>query len=270
MRGSKLHKALSISAIIVMIIILHIVGFLRPVEELLRRIILPGSDALYSWSITLGDEIETFESVESLEQAYTELHTKYVEEQRKSALAFLLQEENTQLREQLSFFSSSTYPHIGADVVGKNIEPLGSTLIINIGENHGVLIGNPVIVRNGILIGTVIRVNKTTALVRLLNDNQSKIAATITNRDKSIGIIEGGYGISIRMNFIPQNEELFVGDTVVTSGLSETIPKGLFIGTIESIEKEAYQPFQEAVITPAVQLNKIDIVSVILTPTPTP
>jgi rod shape-determining protein MreC len=65
------------------------------------------------------------------------------------------------------------------------------------------------------------------------------------------------------MNYIPQNEIIKVGDMVITSGLEENVPSGLLIGVIEAVEKEAYQPFQKAVITPSVDLTKIKQVLVI-------
>ena len=83
------------------------------------------------------------------------------------------------------------------------------------------------------------------------------------SRDRSIGIVEGGYEISIQMNFIPQNEELNVGDAIVTSGLEETIPRGLLIGRVEAVKKEAYEPFQQAVITPAAPLHALTVVTVL-------
>jgi rod shape-determining protein MreC len=67
------------------------------------------------------------------------------------------------------------------------------------------------------------------------------------------------------MTFIPQNETITPGDVIVTSGLEPLIPRGLTIGTIEAVEKEAYQPFQKAVLTPLASLNKLRVVSVLLT-----
>jgi len=50
----------------------------------------------------------------------------------------------------------------------------------------------------------------------------------------------------------------------VTSGLEKGIPQGLLIGTVEAIEKEAYQPFQKAILNPLANLDKITLVSVLI------
>jgi len=175
----------------------------------------------------------------------------------------MLKEENRLLRSSLNFFVSTTYNKVGAEVIGKNIDPTGSTVIINRGEVAGIKVGNAAVAENGVFVGKVARVEKNEAVVRLVNDNQSRVAATVNNAEKSIGIVEGGYGISIRLNFIPQNETVSVGDTVFTSGLEDSIPRGLPIGRIEVVEKEAYQPFQKAVMTPFVALDKIFTLNII-------
>jgi rod shape-determining protein MreC len=89
----------------------------------------------------------------------------------------------------------------------------------------------------------------------------------VLNDDSSPGVVDGGYGISLRMQFIPRNENVHIGDQIVTSGLEDKIPKGLLLGTVAVVENEAYQPFQEAVLTPAVNLSKLTFVTVITSST---
>jgi cell shape-determining protein MreC len=54
-----------------------------------------------------------------------------------------------------------------------------------------------------------------------------------------------------------------VGDQIVTSGQDLEIPKGLLIGKVVSVENEAYQPFQQAILEPAVNLEKLIDVTII-------
>ncbi len=263
---AKKNITITISTIITLVILLHILGILSPLEELLRRISYPISDKIYTLSVSIEGEEQQFSSVEELRAAYTNISHKYRDQQVINAEVALLQEENKQLREQLSFFQQNTLSHTGADVIGKNIEPLSRSIILNKGYEHGVQEGDAVIVNNGIFVGVVMKSNQRTSIVRLINDNQSTIGATVINKEQSIGLIEGGFGVSVRMKFIPQNELISIGDIIVTSGLNDSIPKGLAIGTIEIVEKEVYQPFQEAIVTPLVDLDKITVVSIITSP----
>jgi len=261
---NKFRTLLAISLIIIITIIFHYLGWLRPLENIIYRLLGVTSANIYSVSVKINDEQEKFDSTEELHQAYINLKNNYLDLQAENAVNKLLVEENKELRDSLNFFSSNKYFHVGAEVVGKNFDTLGRTIIINIGAKNGVNVGDPVIVGAGVLVGVVSEVYEDLATVRLINDNQSEIAAAGLNTDRSQGLVEGGFGISVQMNFIPQNESINVGDTIVTTGLIKQIPRGLLIGTVEAVEREAYQPFQKAILTPFFNLDKISRVSVLI------
>lgn len=259
----QLQKFTGITLITLLTIAFHFLGWLHPVESVLRSIINPGSTLLYNVSEKIQKEQLPFSSADELVDSYKKLQEEVDQYKQKLVQFDILKEENTELRDQLKFFASSTYEHIGAEVVGKNIEPLANTIVLSRGEKDGVHMGDPVIARGGILVGKILRVEHDISIARLINDHQSIVAATILNQNKSIGLVEGGYGISVRMNFIPQNELIAPGDTVITSGLEKQIPRGLIIGIVQTVEKEAYEPFQQAVLTPGIELDKIFTVSIL-------
>lgn len=225
--------------------VFHHLGWLNGIETLLRR----GTHTIYARVYNLRSDDSTALSCPDPLVASVALD--------------LSRQENDALRRQLNFFTSATYQHIGADVIGRNLELVGSTLLINRGTKDGIQVGQPVVADSGVLIGKVATVHDNSAIVRLLNDSQSKIAATLTNRESSLGLVEGGYDISVRMTSIPQNEIVQVGDTIITSGLEANIPAGLIIGQVEAVVKEAYQPFQYAIVTPRVDLDRLRLVSII-------
>ncbi len=177
----------------------------------------------------------------------------------------ILEQENFELKNQLDFKKSNTTVLITAEIVAKNLDTVDQVIVLNRGSNDGIKIDSPVTYGDGILIGKIIKVEESISFVRVLSDNQSKIAATILNSDHSLGIIEGGFGLSIKMNFIPRNENIITGDQIITSGLELGIPRGLIIGKVAAIENESYQPFQQAVITPAVDYEKINFVGILST-----
>lgn len=248
---SKRKTFFSILVLIVLVIVCHFFGLLNPLENILRSIVSPGSNLIYGLSVNIsGQEDECADEFLKNKTAETALQ--------------LAEEENNELRAQSQFLQKQKWQIVGADVTGKNIDTLGNTLIINRGARDGVRENNPVIIHDGILIGKIARVEEKISVIRLINDNQSKFAATIINTDRSLGLIEGGYGISVQMNYIPQNETIDIGEIIVTSGLEENVPRGLLVGTIETVEKEAYQPFQKAIVKPLANLNKINLVSIII------
>ncbi|HBU06498.1 MAG TPA: rod shape-determining protein MreC [Candidatus Magasanikbacteria bacterium] len=261
--NNKLKTFFSVSLVIIIISSFHYIGWLNPIENFFRAIMTPGSKLIYKTNLKINGETEEFSSVNDLENAYKNIKSEFLSCQSSAINNNLLEQENTELRNQLNFSKKNNYNFIGAEVIGKNIDPVGSSIILNRGSSDGIEKDFPVIIGEGILVGKIIKVEEHTATARLINDNQSKVATTVLNRDKSIGLVEGGYGISVKMNYIPQNEEVSVGDIIVTSGLEVTIPKGLLIGTVEAVEKEAYQPFQKAILKTSGDLNKIFLVSII-------
>jgi len=175
-----------------------------------------------------------------------------------------LEKDNADLRGLLNFKTRQNFNLLGAEVVAKNIEAADQVVILDRGSNDGVKVDQVIISGDGILVGKIIKVEETASYARLLNDNLSKIAATITNSDHNLGVVEGGFGLSIKMNFIPRNENVSIGDQIITSGIEPSIPRGLIIGKVAAIENESYQPFQEAVITPLVEYQKINLVNIII------
>lgn len=256
MKKSKKKTILAVSFIIFITVLLHFSGWLNPIENYLRNILNFGVGSIYEFNLSVGEQQDQNLVCPDLQ---TELNKLKIDKAKLT----LLEEENKQLREQLYFFEDQQTKHVGAQVIGRDFEPFSSSIILNRGLRDGVKVGNPVIASGGVLIGKIIKSEDTTSVVRLINDNQSRIAGTLTNKETSIGLIEGGYGISVHMNLIPQNETINIGDTVITSGLEAGVPRGLLIGTVEAVEKEPYQPFQKAILQPLSNLDKLFLVSVI-------
>jgi rod shape-determining protein MreC len=242
--------------ILLAVIILHYAGWLNWLESGVRSLVMPVSKKANEMRIDLESTVNSSTPYECASR----LEKNAVDQAKMKLLA----EENNELRKQLSFLHRTNYSLVVATVVGRNTDSIEKMVVIDAGEAAGIKIGQPATVGDGILIGKVAKVEKDISIIRLLYDNQSKIAATILNKAGSLGVVEGGYGLSVRMNFIPRDEVILVGDQIVTSGLEEGVPRGLLIGEVAVAENEAYQPFQQAVLTTAADLSKITNVSIVI------
>jgi len=265
-KPGKKHIFLTIFSITLLTILGHYLGLLKGIEQIFWTVLKPGSSFVYDIKVQMGegDITKNFHSTNELKEAYKDLYKEVEQIAIVEAKNKVLEDENASLRDQLHFQRENKYVYKNATVIGKTTEAIGSSIIIDIGEEQKVNVGNPVVVGKGIFIGKVSRVEEDRAIVQLLNDSQSKVAASVMNQEKSLGIVEGGYGISVNMNFIPQNEKVSVGDTIITSGLEDYIPRGLIIGIVEATEKEPYKPFQTAILRPAERLENIHVVTVII------
>jgi rod shape-determining protein MreC len=261
-RALKIY--LSVGASFVLILISHYLGWLVPVEIFLRSLIFPGVAAVNSFSVQAKDSYRWFKNKEEFIASYQEISNQLQDQQLLEATVDLLTDENRELRQQIEFKQATDVKLITANVVGRGSNAGAQTIIINKGLSHGVNSNLPIIVGQGVVVGKVTKVEPDISVITLIDDNQSKIGATILNVDRSLGVVEGGYGISLRLKFIPRNETVLVGDKVITSGLESNVPRGLLVGTVAAVENEAYKPFQQAVITPAANLSKLTIVSVLV------
>lgn len=175
-----------------------------------------------------------------------------------------LEVENQLLREELNFLESAPFQFVTARVIAGSGQSGVSVVTINRGARSGIAVGQAVITGNGVLIGRVVTVEPTAAMVLLLNDSRSAVAATIQNGDRTIGIVQGAHGISVQLDMIPQDEVVNSGDIVVTAGGQENIPGGLLIGVVDSVDTHASELFARAFLFPMVDYRKLTVVTVLV------
>ncbi|MBI5023352.1 MAG: rod shape-determining protein MreC [Candidatus Magasanikbacteria bacterium] len=253
---------LSISAVFILIFLAHSLGFLTVLENLSRRVISPIAKTIYlielktkNFYAGLGNQQNIISENEQCQAKLRELYLDQTE------LA-LLREENRILRAESNFIKPEQ-KKIVAEIISKTTDGASNSIIINRGSNNGIAVGDPVFFENGFLLGRIINAETTSAIIRLITDNRSKITASIINQNKTQGLVEGEHGLSIKMKMIPQDENVQIDDIVITSGAENKIPRGLIIGKVESIQKELYEPFQSANLRPLADLDKAVIVTVI-------
>jgi rod shape-determining protein MreC len=229
----------------------------------LRGVFTPIFTNANQLGVKIGDNYQFFTNKSQFFDSYNQCLSSAQNKEATDATNKLLEEENIELKKQLTFVRRTTYKTLTVSVVGRNADSIEKTIIINAGLNQGIKVGFPITAGDGILVGSVTKVEDELSVVRLLSDNQSKVLVTLLNKERSLGVVEAGFGTSIRMGFIPRNEVVMIGDQIVTSGQEVKIPKGLLIGKVSSIENEAYQPFQQATLEPATNLEKLIDVTVI-------
>ncbi len=177
----------------------------------------------------------------------------------------VLEEENIQLRDLLAFVERAKLSPLIARRIGKSTDPFQREVVIDKGSRDGVSVGDPVVARDGILVGTVRSTEQTKSFVLALTDPRSKILSTIFQEKKEIhGITEGQFNTGLTMTLVPISEELRKDDLVVTSGLQDAIPAGLVIGTVQDIIKKPEDLFQSAVLRSALLLDNLALLSVLI------
>ena len=257
-------KTYLIFGAIIMLVFFHYLGWLKLIENPIKTTLSPVSSAFYGLNNKISTKYDTYKKRKELENLYQQCQINYAKIKVLQTKITKLEEENKKIKKLADFKGTSKYKMIAAQVIGRSSNTTEKTIMIDAGKEQNIINDLAVVVQDGVLIGKISKVDKKTSMIRLINDNQSKIAGIINNKEKSMGVIEGGFGLSVRMKLIPRDDIVMVKDKVTTSGLNKNIPKGLLIGEVAVSEKESFQPFQQAILTPTVNLEKITLVSIIL------
>lgn len=172
--------------------------------------------------------------------------------------------ENQELRETLNFLERNHFSSVTASIISRSDNEQSSSFLIDRGEDKGIGVGDPVVVKDGVLIGKIISVTQKSSTVATLSHLSLSTTVSLINTSKTIGIAEGVSQNLLSLKFIPQDTEIKVNDLVVTSGLEPKIPSGLLIGMINDIKPEENTPFLEAVIEQLVDIRKHTTVQVLI------
>lgn len=170
--------------------------------------------------------------------------------------------ENERLKGLLDMKKGLRYPSLAATIIGGDSSPWFRTLLIDRGAADGIREGMPVLAVNGV-VGQVVRTTANSSRVLLITDNSSALAALI-ERSRARGVVRGkGEGLCT-LEFALREDDVKIGDQVVTSGIGGIFPKGLAVGEVTMVKKGEYGIFQSVDIRPSVNLSRLEDVIVLL------
>jgi len=161
---------------------------------------------------------------------------------------------------QFNWANSYPKPVIFGDILGISTDPLTRVWWLNLGAQDGIQVKQPAAVAEG-LVGRVQNVSAKQSTIQIILDQRSRFPVLV-QRTRSRGIVAGtGSGIELRQVLI--RDELKIGDRIITSGLSQLFPKGLFVGEIKEIVQSENQLFQTAVLEPGVDFSRLESVGIL-------
>lgn len=265
----KKNKSWVWGLIFALIIILHFIKVLTPLENLAISTIKPLANFLYGSGSEIKSSYEERQKQKDIFQRANSLEQEVVKLTVANAEFKELEQDNIKLRAQLSFLSANKYKNVLANVISQNlvfdIKDGDQDIVIDKGSKDGIKEELGVVDENGVIIGKVSEVRDNLSKICLTTNRNCKFAATIQNKNRTMGITEGDLGLTIKMNYIPQSEKINLGDTVITSGLGGNISRGLVIGKVSQINNKSNEIWQDVNIEPLFNLNTLTIVTV-LTP----
>lgn len=256
---SKLIKLLLMAAVCGLLIFLNPKQLFDPIRGFLLGITRPFQKTFYILSEKTRDTFGFLASIGELKEDNERLLRENTDLAARLADLESQRSENAVLREQLDLAPRNKYDLEGAFVIGQDPSGAGLWIAISKGESDGIRAGMPVIVSDGVLVGKVEEAHRTSAKVSLITDPDSSVNVEDIGTGAP-GIVKGAYGLGLIMDMVEQSDVLNEGDTISTSGLGGMFPKGFLIGQVGQIVNTPDKLFQQAVVKPAANYSKLDVV----------
>ena len=170
-------------------------------------------------------------------------------------------EENQRYEQLLGFAEDNpNYVMEQARITSWGANNYSSTFMISKGSDDGVEVGDAVITETGALVGQVTEVAATSATVGTIIDVDTRIGVLV-GTNGSAAMLVGEYALmtqgQVKVTWLTEGAQLFLDDTILTSGSGDQIPSGLVVGTVTSIQTEAAGQTEYGIITPAVDLGSL-------------
>lgn len=196
---------------------------------------------------------DTARENESLRQQNQALKLQVTELQSKA-------EETDRLAALLRFRESHrAVKMIPARVIGTSADPSSAVVYVDRGQRDGLKKDMGVITPDGV-VGKVAEVYGSSAQILLLSDKDSGVGAMLA--DSRIQSPVGGMGEPLlNMKYVAADDEVKVGERVVTSGMDRIFPKDLPVGTV--VDVKPGMPFKKIRVQPAADLERLEEVIIL-------
>ncbi len=168
--------------------------------------------------------------------------------------------ENMRLRKLLALRDRESFAYVAANVVGKNEQPMRTTITLDVGESKGAVYNRPVVTDAG-LAGKIIAASAQYSIVQLMLHKDFRVSARL-QRTRADGILFWD-GEHLLIKNVPRTQDVKKGDVVLTSSMSTVYPEGIRIGVVSSAEIVPGGLFYTIIVDPAVNFSGLEEVFVI-------
>lgn len=173
--------------------------------------------------------------------------------------------ENERLLKLLEMKSSMPEMKLqGASVISIEADNWYNVISIDKGTGMGVKLNDVVVTAQG-LVGTVYEVGTTWAKVREIIDMESSISV-VCARTGDRGVLEGDFNLAsqgrCKLNYLPKNAKVVIGDRIEISDTGSIYPKGVYIGKIVEIYDDDDGLTLTAIVESEVNFNSLSEVLV--------
>jgi rod shape-determining protein MreC len=242
--------------------------FVRELQSGLSFAVRPVQATVSGVASTIGSVITSIQEMQTLRQDNRDLRAELDRLRIENVRLQEYQIENDQLLALLGAKNGSGFHTIAATVIARERPEIGRIITIDRGTSDGLAVGDVVIAAGGAVAGRISDASATTAHVTLLTDPSSTVTGMI-QAGRATGDVVGQLSSPLRMANIDATVRVNIGDQIVTAGIvlgngvRSPYPKGLPIGQVVDVQRDANAVVQVAFLTPTADLDKLEYVLVI-------
>lgn len=225
-----------------------------------------GINAMGGW---MSDQSDNLKSMQEVMDENEQLQAQVAELTQELNSLKLDQYELENLRELLELDEQySDYEKTAANVIGKDPGNWFHTFVIDKGSEDGIETDMNVIADGG-LVGIVIETGPHYAKVRSIIDDRSSVYGMVLSTSDNC-IVNGDLAsmtedqVITFSNLRDGDDQVQIGDQIVTSNVSEKYLRGILIGYVNSISEDSNHLTKSGTITPVVDFEHLQQVLVIL------
>lgn len=265
------RKKTGIAGIIITCILLIVLVFISNlklnkfsyIENAFSKIIMPIQSGITYLKNKMSGNDNYFATLEGLKEENKKLKQKNIELEESLRQLEVIQAENSTLKEYLNLTEQyKNYKSVPAYVINKDVSNYSSIFVINVGKNDGIKEKMTVIAAEG-LVGYVISVTSNTAKVQTLVDPSNIVSVTLENSKDNVicrGTLKDN---ELKATYISTDTVLTEGEKLYTSGMGGIYPKGIYVGTVKSINETRNITDRSFITEAAVDFENLETVLVI-------
>ncbi len=180
-----------------------------------------------------------------------------------------IRRQNELLTGLLQLRNGFEYETVAATVIARESLEVQQRIILDRGTADGVRVGDVVIAGGAALVGRVVDAGPTSSTVQLISDSGSTVIGQLLV-SVATGEVIGQLPGSLLMRHIDAAASVALGEEVVTAGIElaggirSPYPKGLVIGRVVDVRRDANEVVQTAYLEPAASLDRLEFVLIIL------
>lgn len=239
-----------------------------PLKYIAGYVFVPMQSGINNAGSSISNKANDFKKLSEVLEENKELQNKIDELTAELNTIKLEQYELDNYREL--FELDAKYPSfdkVAASVIAMDSNNWFSNFTIDKGSKDGIAKGMNVMAGSG-LVGIVTDVGPNYAKIRSIINDTSRVSAMVATTEDNFTVLGNLKSMNedkvITFNeLIDEDDQVKIGDPVVTSYVSDQYHQGILIGYITSMEKNANNLTKSGTITPVVDFMHIENVFVI-------